>query len=192
MARSEVETPAHQAAPRSVVHIITGLEDGGAEGALYRLCVAMSVAQPDTSQLVISLAGPGKYGPLLEAAGVEVQCLNLRPRTALPGTLRLARMLRHRRPDVVQAWMYHANLLGGVAARLGGLDNLLWNIRHSHLDPHSIGRATRLVDWLCARLSGWVPRVIVSCAERAAEQHIALGYARDKFVVIPNGYDMGK
>lgn len=175
-----------------VVHIITGLGDGGAEGALFRLCAAMAAAMPEVTQTVVSLTGAGKYGPQLESVGVTVHSLNLSGEAAISGVVRLVRILRDARPDVVQTWMYHANLLGGVAARVAGMRNVLWNIRHSHLDPQSIGRGTRLVDWLCARLSGSVPRVIVSCSSRAAEQHVAMGYAASKFSVIPNGYDMAQ
>ena len=51
-----------QISRKKVLHIITGLNDGGAEGALYRLCYADISAE----HLVVSLMNAGKYGPLLE------------------------------------------------------------------------------------------------------------------------------
>src|SRR3546814_10056836 len=52
--------------------------------------------------------------------------------------------------------------------------------------------SARLFSWLCARLSGWVPAVIVSCAENAAQCHRLWGYRADRMLVIPNGYDLSR
>lgn len=173
-----------------VVHIITGLNDGGAEAVLYRLCLA---AEQHDRHVVISLSPAGKYSPLLEAAGVEVHHLDMpRGRLTVSGLLRLFRLLRHHRPDVVQTWMYHADLLGGVVARLAGCRRVFWNIRHSELVPGATGRSTLIVARLCAFLSRLVPHGIVACAERAREVHIGIGYDAGRFVVIPNGYDVSR
>ena len=92
-----------------VLHIITGLNDGGAEGVLYRLITH----DQENEHGVVSLTGAGKYGPLLRAAGVPVWTLEMpRGRLTMRGLLTLWRLLRTQRPDVVQTWMYHADLVG--------------------------------------------------------------------------------
>lgn len=170
-----------------VTHIITGLNDGGAEAVLYRLCKH----DAKHSHIVISLMYEGKYGPRLLAAGVDVYCLNMpRGRATLSGITKLYRLLRNIRPDIVQTWMYHADLIGGIVARLAGIKAICWGIRHSNLEPGKSSRSTIFIARLCAILSRWVPRAIVSCSAQAAQVHQRLGYVKEKFTVIANGYNL--
>ncbi len=171
----------------TILHIITGLDDGGAEAVLYRLCTLDRVRRHH----VVSLTDRGKYGPMLEAAGIPVSTIGLpRGKVTLAGFRRLRRMIAELRPDAVQTWMYHANLLGGLAARLAGVHNVVWGIHHTTLDPQHSRRSTILVARACALLSRSIPRRIVCCAERSRQVHAGLGYEADRMRVIPNGYDL--
>jgi glycosyltransferase involved in cell wall biosynthesis len=170
-----------------VLHVITGLGDGGAEAVLYRLCQAT----PQVDHVVVSLRGEDKYAPMLRGLGIAVFPLNANPnRLPLFALARLWRRIHNEKPDVVQTWMYHADLLGGLAARLAGVKAVVWGIRNSDLDKATSSRATIWVTKLLARLSSLVPARIVVCAQRAKDVHTEIGYASDKMCVIPNGYDL--
>lgn len=169
-----------------IVHIITGLDVGGAETMLCRLLLAKK--QPAEGQMVISLKTVGPIGAELQRHGVRVEALgmgaNLRSLTVL---FRLTALLKRIEPDVVQTWMYHADLLGGLAARMAGVPKLVWGIRGTYTP---IGRPwTHRVMKLCAKLSFWLPDKILCVAQAAQASHIAYGYAADKMQVIPNGLD---
>jgi len=173
----------------NILHIITGLNDGGAEAVLYRLCAY----DKEYKQTVISLMDEGKYGPLLEDAGVDVHCLNMPSgRVTLSGLYQLFKLIRKLKPDVVQTWMYHADLLGGAIARVAGINNIVWGIRHTSHDAKSSSLSIRVITRLCGYLSPIIPRKIVSCSVNAVPVHVALGYQQDKFKVIPNGYDFSE
>lgn len=170
-----------------ILHIITGLSDGGAEAVLHRLCSTSKTHQ----HLVISLMDAGKYGSPLRQTGVAVHTLDMpRGRISWRGLFRLWRLLRRERPDLVQTWMYHADLVGGLAARLSGVRAVCWGVHHTTLQPFEDKHSTILVARLCARLSHWVPSRIVCCARQSVVAHQALGYDVSRCVVVPNGYDV--
>mgnify|MGYP001318788737 CR=1 FL=1 len=169
-----------------ILHVITGLGDGGAEGVLLRLTTSDST----NAHQVISLTHEGVHGLRLGAAGIPVHALGMpRGRVTLRGLFKLYQLVRRMQPDVVQTWMYHADLIGGVVARLAGRGTVVWSIRNASLNAQLISRTTRWVARLCAWGSRALPTRIVSCSARAAERHVAFGYDHRKMVVIPNGYD---
>lgn len=168
-----------------VCHIITGLQAGGAEGALYRLCKAQRTF--DTT--VVSLLDDGVYGDKLRELGVEVITMNSR---SLPsfvrGLIKLRGIVKEKQPDIIQTWMYHADLVGGVIA-WGCRIPVCWGIRTSTVRGRTF--MTWLVAKLCVLISGVVPRRAISCAKRAVEAHQAFGY-RAPFEVVPNGLDASR
>lgn len=92
---------------------------------------------------VVSLTDIGPVGRKMQALGVPVRALGMRRGIPSPlGVLRLARWLRHHPPDVIQTWMYHADLVGGLAAKLAGGILVAWNVRHTNLDPTGNKRST--------------------------------------------------
>ena len=140
---------------------------------------------------VVSLTGRGEVADKIEQSGIPVTTLGMRAGLPDPrGILRLARHLKSRKADVVQTWMYHADLIGGIAGRLAGRLPLAWNIRHSDFKPGEFRRTTLLTVSACARLSRSLPTRIICCAEAARTTHIAFGYDASKMIVIPNGFDL--
>ncbi|PJM71477.1 glycosyl transferase [Achromobacter ruhlandii] len=173
-----------------VVHVITGLGQGGAESVLWRLA---TFPGQEVEHIVVSLTDDGIYGERLRAAGVTVHALGMpRGRITLGGFMALRRLIAGARPDAVQTWMYHADLIGGLAARLAGVRAVAWGIRNSGAHLERSSRSARMVLRACALLSGVLPGAIVCAAQDAAERHAAKGYRRDRMVVISNGYDLSR
>lgn len=172
-----------------LVLIITGLSTGGAEMMLFKLLKHIDRGRFEPS--VVSLTTKGEIGARIEALGIPVYALEMKQGIPSPRKFfQLVKYLRMVKPAVVHTWMYHADLLGGLAARLAGIRALVWGLRHSNLSPKQTKRSTLLVVRLCARFSTWLPRGILSCSERARTVHIGAGYCPDKMAVIPNGFDL--
>lgn len=172
-----------------IVHIITGLNNGGAEAVLYRLVTN----DKKYKHIVVSLMDLGKYGPMLQDKNIEVICLNMpKGKITFYGLMTLYKTLKKIKPDIVQTWMYHADLLGGIVAKIAGVKKIFWNIRHTNLVVGQSSKATILVAKICAKLSSFVPQKIVCCANKSVEVHSKMGYNKAKMVVIGNGYELDK
>ncbi len=176
-----------------VLHVITGLETGGAESQLAAMVTAERPDRPD--QRVVSLLPPGTVGDDLTAAGVAVESLGMQRRVLDPrGIFRLVGILDRFRPDAIQSWMYHADLVATGAWRLCGgrrRPRLFWGVRCSDMDVRHYGTRLRLVIRLCARLAS-LPDAIVANSEAGRRVHQDLGYRPRRFVVIENGIDCGR
>ena len=171
-----------------VVHIITALGSGGAERVLYLVASGRSEGHA-TRHVVVSLTDEGVYGPKLRAAGVELHCLGMpRGRSTLAAFLALVRVIRRLQPDVVMTWLYHADLMGTLAARLAGARQIIWNIRCSDMDFRHYAPTTRRIVKVLARLSR-VPWAIATNSEAGRRAHEALGYRPKRWVYLPNGFD---
>ena len=171
-----------------ILHIIVGLNVGGAELMLKRL-LDSAVQNKEVQHSVISLTDLGTLGPQLQSVGIPVQALGLKATYTLPAALvRLVRMLKASHPDIVQTWMYHADLMGGIAAKLAGVRRIIWGIRTTDVAAGG-SRLTLLVRRACAALSHRMPTTIVCAAEASRLAHAKIGYARSRMVVVPNGFD---
>lgn len=170
-----------------VCHVIVGLDVGGAESMLKRLIESNPASLHET--VVVSITSLGVIGESLRARGVYVHTLGMRSAFGIPLVLwRLVRLIRAIRPGIVQTWMYHADLLGGLAARLAGSCSVVWNVRSTAI-PQGVLSVTYWIIRLCAICSYFIPDRIICCANSAKTAHIKLRYALHKMTVISNGYD---
>ena len=174
-----------------VLHIITGLNDGGAEAVLYSLIKSKSSTFHHT---VISLLDMGKYGPLLKEAGVNVYCLNLslsRFLLNLFSIFKLFNFIKKTKPNVVQTWMFHADFIGGIIARLAGVKNIIWGIHSTGL----IGKSNFLTIFLIklnSHLSKFIPNKVIYCAQKSKDINESKGYPVNKGVLVRNGFDVSQ
>jgi len=172
--------------PNSVIHLITGLETGGAEMMLYRLVANDSFFK----HFVVSMIDIGPIGEKIRVAGIPVHTLKMQRGMPDPRAIwRLVGLLRKEKPEILQTWMYHANLLGLIAGKMARVPCIVWGIHHSNLDSQRNKKMTiKVVKW-CARLSRF-SSAIIACAEASRKVHIDLGYRSNKIRVIPNGFDL--
>jgi glycosyltransferase involved in cell wall biosynthesis len=166
-----------------VLHVITGLQPGGAEHQLRLLLKHL----PERCE-VVALANPGSVAEAIRAGGTPVHVVPMRGNRDLTVLPRLVRLIRAGRFDVVHTHLYRACVYGRLAARLAG-------VRHVVATEHSLG-----VGLIEGRRTTAGVRGLYLAAERLGQRTIAVsgtvadrlaawGVRRDRIQVIPNGID---
>jgi len=170
-----------------VMHVITGLDMGGAEMMLLKL---LSASRESLQSIVVSLKDEGIIGRSIAELDVPVECLRLRRYT--PNPARFASLLsltRRFRPQVIQGWMPHGNLMASLtqfASRIGA--PVIWNVRMS-LDAVERENFTTLSIIRLGALLSRHPTAIIYNSVSGARQHENCGYRVAKTAVISNGFD---
>src|SRR6266568_3080326 len=138
--------------PIRILHIISDLRMGGAESMLARLVGALDASRFDNR--VLSLRSVGPIGEQIRRSGIPVRALGLQTRpTALWNGLAEVRRFH---PDIIQTWLYHADLFGLLGRLAAPSSRLLWNVRCSNMDSERYRWLTRLAAVLSAVPNGIV------------------------------------
>lgn len=171
-----------------VMYVISDLSVGGAEMMLYKLLAGTDLSRFEP--VVVSLMEGGALRARVEALGVKVHTVGVRPKLPTPLDLwRLVRLTREINPDLVVGWMYHSCL----AVQLAGLFSktkaaALWSIHYSVGSLAAEKRLTAAVIRACAWLSR-TPRRIIYVSRDGRAKHGPLGFSTENACVIPNGVD---
>ena len=170
-----------------IVHIITSLQTGGAEMMVAKLVASMDRTRFEN--VVVSLTVPGDVASQIEKSGVRVH--SLAARNFIQAVWKVVRVLRRERPDVVQSWLPHADLVTTVACVLTGRRRFLWNIRNTRFDLSHYPRSVRWTLRLLPVLSP-LPRAVISNSEAGRRDHQSLGFRPRRWVLIPNGFSLDR
>lgn len=172
-----------------LVIIITGLASGGAEGMLVRLLTNLR-ERYDLEIRIFTLKNINFFKNDLENIGIKVTCINHGFNiNTIAEIYYLSKYIIAYKP-VVNTWLYHADLFGGILAKLCGARKIVWSIRQSNLLLAYNGIIKTLLIRLCSLLSGAVPNAIISCSRNANKAHVAIGYDKSKIIMIPNGFNV--
>ena len=172
-----------------ILHLITTLAIGGAEQMLVKLLRAMDRSEFEPT--VVTLVNDGALIDVIRDMGIEVRSLDLRRGEVSPRALRrLITILRGARPDVVQSWMYHANVAASMARPwLPRRTGVVWNIRQSLYDISKERFLTQAVI-RSGRVLAPHADALVNNSHVSRAQHGRIGYVNSRSVVIPNGFEV--
>ena len=168
-----------------IVHIISGLKDGGAENILYKICKH----DHQNNHIIISFTIGGKYFLLLKKMGIKIYCINIKFYSIFK-FFYLIKLLRDLKPDIVQTWLVHGDLFGGIAARLAGIKNIVWNVLYSKLDISTEKLRTLIFIRMLSKLSFIIPKLIIVVSKNAKKNCQNLGYCRKKLFLVFSGFDL--
>ena len=170
-----------------ILHIITGLNKGGAETLLCNLCQF----DKEHEHEIISLSYVKDSQSLSSMHNFSIHSLNFPVgKIRIFGLFKLYKLIKKIKPDAIQTWLIHADLIGGIAARFSGIKNIFWGVHHTILLPGKVKFSTIFVLKCNAFLSNFVPKKIIYCAEKSRQIQESIGFNKSKGLVIQNGYDI--
>ena len=167
---------------------ITDLEVGGAERTLVELATRLD---RDRIEPVVYCLKPRPEAeqascvPTLGRAQVQAHFLGARRGWQFPSVIRrLRQLLAEQKPDLVQTFLFHANIVGRIAARRAGVGRVVSGIRVAE-------GLCRWHLWADRLTEGLVDRHV--CVSQAVARFSArrAGLPTERLVVIPNGIDAG-
>jgi len=161
-----------------ILYLISELDVGGAEKSLYSL--ARGLSPRFGKPVAASLWGAGRVGDWLEAAGIEVIRLHARRTGLLIAGRELRRIIRSGRFNLLHTFLYHANIVGRLAAIGTGVP-VVSSIRVTEIDrPFRIAIDRKTIKYVAAE----------TCVSEAVRQwSIEQGLPAEKLVTIPNAVD---
>ena len=168
-----------------IIHIITGLGDGGAEHTLYKICKYDIL----NNHIVISLKGSDKYSTLLKKIGIKVYHLEMNF-LSIRKFIYLLKLLKFLDGNIIQTWLIHGDLIGGLAAKFAGFDNIIWNVRYSNLDFNKKNLLNIFFIKILIKFSFFIPRAVVVVSKSAKKNCEKIGYDKKKLILISNGCDL--
>ncbi|HLZ34215.1 MAG TPA: glycosyltransferase [Nitrospira sp.] len=170
--------------PIKVLLLAVGLGVGGTESHLLEL--ASRIDRKRFEVVVVSLKPDGVLVSELQSRGVRVISLNGKGKMDIRILFRLREVFQAERPDVVQSFLFWANL----AARLARTAHRkLLVISSYHDEVVQEGWFERFVDRLTM---GWTEKIV--CCSQAVRRSVELriGGAEGQFAVIPFGVEIGR
>jgi glycosyltransferase involved in cell wall biosynthesis len=165
-----------------VLFLSTSMGMGGADRQL--LSAAQELRARGNEVLIVSLTPLGPMGLQGKAMGLQMESLEMRRGFPDPrGLLRLRRLVRAWRPDVLHSHMVHANLMARALRLVVALPVLVSTI-------HNIYEGGR--PWMIAyRLTNRLVDAMTIISQAAADRFINEGIVPKQLLrVVPNGVDI--
>lgn len=166
-----------------VLHVITGLDVGGAE---IQLSLILKYTRHDSD--VVTLYNPGPVAEQIRAGGTSVRDIGMRRNTELSALLRLRSIIAEGRYDVVHTHLYRSQIYARPAARLAGTPVVLTtehSIGDTHIERRKMTAAVRRL-YLASELFS---DATIAVSDIVRERLIRWGVSARKITVIPNGLD---
>ncbi|MGD6968564.1 glycosyltransferase [Rossellomorea vietnamensis] len=172
---------------KRIVHIITDLDSGGAENMLLKFLRYSD--KEEYFHEVISLKDEGVIGEKIIKEGIKVHCLNLHKSNFISSFNRAVKICKNF--DIINTWLYHADIFGFILSKVMLRKKLIWNIRHSNLDKEANKKSTLRIVKTNSLISKYVDCITYN-SNKALETHQEIGYKNNHSVIIPNGFELDR
>ena len=166
-----------------VLHVITGLDAGGAETQLAAL-----LRHTGHESDVVTLYNPGPVAEQIRSSGTSVRDIGMRSNRDLRALPRLRSLIAAGRYDVVHAHLYRSQVYARPAARLARTPVVVTtehSIGETHIERRRMTTGVRGLYLASELFSDWT----IAVSDVVRDRLIRWGVPERKISVIPNGID---
>lgn len=165
---------------KKILHLITGLEIGGAEKMLLKI---LPKIQNNFDNKVCTLLKDGPVGKELRKAGIKIYHLDFSVLNSIKSILKFRKIIREFQPDILTTYLIHSDLFGRIFGQLFGIKTIICSQRGSLLNWEWLRVIDRLTKFL-------VTKYIVQTETAKKELMKKLNLPGNKFEIIPNSIDL--
>jgi len=166
-----------------VLHVITGLEAGGAE-----IQLALFLRHTRHRSDVVTLYNPGSVAEQIRADGTQVRNLGMTRNTQVGALLKLRSIVAEGQYDVVHTHLYRAQIYARPAARLARTPVVV-TTEHSIGETHIEGRRMTTGVRGLYLASELFSDTTIAVSDVVKERLVRWGVPAKKITVIPNGLE---
>lgn len=167
-----------------ILHIITGLNRGGAENFLLRL--SNEQASKNNKVLIISLSNLISFSRREYSEKIKLKIFDIR-KTPIQSFYLIRREINLFKPDKIFSWMYHSNSLAFIFCFPRNLKLLTFNIRHSINKFNKEDFLTKISILLNSIFSYFISATVFN-SNNALEQHRKILFGFKNSYMIHNGF----
>jgi glycosyltransferase involved in cell wall biosynthesis len=166
-------------------YLITGTSVGGAEKAVLDLSTSLDKTRYEIT--VGSLKDKGLIGEQLEKGDIEVVSFGLQEGSGLAGflsslfiILKVARVLKRKKADIIHTFLFRANLIGRISAQFAGKPIVISSLRTMEEE--------KKYQLFLERITSFMVDKYIAVSERVKEHAIRNSkIPPDKIITIYNG-----
>ncbi len=172
-----------------IIHIITTLGLGGAEKVLFN--ILKNNKDNYFEHHVICLNSGGHVTNEIKKLKIKIYFLELNIKffTGLINCFLILNKFKNKENIIIQTWLPHSDLIGGLISKFCGYKKIIWNIRISNFTKNSFKFRTLVIILINSLLSYFIPKKIISCSVAGINAHKRFGYNKKIFYLIHNGFD---
>ncbi len=172
-----------------IIHIITTLGLGGAEKVLFN--ILKNNNDKNFEHHVICLNSGGYVTNEVKKLKIKVHFLKLNKKffKGIINGFLILKKFKNKENIIIQTWLPHSDLIGGLICKICGYKKIIWNIRISNFSKNSFKFRTLVIVLINSFLSYFIPTKIISCSVAGINAHKRFGYNKKIFYLIHNGFE---
>ena len=100
--------------------------------------------------------------------------------------IKIYRLILNKKPRVIHSFLYHSDVIASILGKLTFTKKIIWSVHHDFIKSDNTFLRNIQVRFLSI-ISNFLPNKIIYCSKESLDNHVKIGYSKNKSIVINNG-----